>query len=129
MRGAGFAESLVETSVDIAPNDSLLFFTDGATEGEEELSHGTGEHRFRAAAAAAILPGNLGALKRLQTELTDGSGRRDDLTLVLVTRLIADEKKLTGSRTRESKQRSIPGSDTRLRIAELPDLKSHGTRG
>ncbi len=129
VRGAGFAQSLVETSVDIAPNDSLLFFTDGATEGEEELSHGTGEHRFRAAAAAAILPGNLGALKRLQTELSDGSGRRDDLTLLLVTRLSADEKNLAGSRARGSAGRSIPVADTLPRIAGVPDLKSHGTRG
>ena len=112
VRGAKFAQSLVETSVDLAPADSILFFTDGATEGEDELSHGTGEHRFRAAAAAAILPGNMGALKRLQAELCDGPGQRDDLTLLLVSRLSVDEKTRTGKRTPGTASRTIPRAAT-----------------
>ena len=130
LRGAGFANSLVETSIELAPADSLLFFTDGATEGEDELSRGTGDHRFRAAAAAAILPGNAGALTRLQSDLSDGATkRRDDLTLLLVSRHGAPEKNIPGSRTRSSASRSIQETEPTARLNDFQDLKTHGTRG
>jgi len=85
--GDGFTDSLMETSVDLAPGDSLLLYTDGATDCVEELSKGVGENRFLAAAAGAILHGPHGALKRLRDDLWAGGGRRDDTTLMLVSRV------------------------------------------
>jgi len=85
--GAPFANSLVETSVDLAPGDSLLLFTDGATDSVEDLARDVGENRFLAAAAAAVLPGPHGALQRLRDDLWGGSERRDDTTLMLVSRV------------------------------------------
>jgi len=85
--GEAFTDSLVETSIDLAPGDSLLLYTDGATDCVEELSKGVGESRFLAAAAGAILHGPHGALKRLRDDLWAGSGRRDDTTLMLVSRV------------------------------------------
>ena len=63
-----------------------------------------GEHRLRAAAAAAILPGPHGALQRLRDDLWEGGGRRDDTTLMLVSRLgepIRD--RLASDRTAQAK--------------------------
>jgi sigma-B regulation protein RsbU (phosphoserine phosphatase) len=85
--GEPFTDSLLETSIDLAPGDSLLLYTDGATDCVEELSKGVGESRFLAAAAGAILHGPHGALKRLRDDLWAGSGRRDDTTLMLVSRV------------------------------------------
>ncbi|MHC4162715.1 MAG: PP2C family protein-serine/threonine phosphatase [Planctomycetota bacterium] len=85
--GEAFTDSLMETSIDLAPGDSLLLYTDGATDCVEELSKGVGESRFLAAAAGAILHGPHGALKRLRDDLWAGSGRRDDTTLMLVSRV------------------------------------------
>jgi serine phosphatase RsbU (regulator of sigma subunit) len=82
--GEGFAQSLMETTVDIAPGDSLLLYTDGASESVEHMI----ESRFLAAAAGAVLGGPHGALKRLREDLWDsGAARRDDATLLLVARL------------------------------------------
>jgi serine phosphatase RsbU (regulator of sigma subunit) len=84
--GDRFRDELVETSIDLAPGDSLLFYTDGAVESEAELARGVGESRLLAAAAAALLPGPEEALQRLREDLWSGGGRRDDTTLLLVTR-------------------------------------------
>jgi sigma-B regulation protein RsbU (phosphoserine phosphatase) len=86
--GEGFAQSLLETTVEIAAGDSLLLYTDGATENVDHLAKGTGESRFLAAAAGAVLQGPHGALQRLREDLWDlAGGRRDDATLLLVARL------------------------------------------
>ena len=87
VRGDAFASQLGETTVDIAPGDSLLLYTDGATECTEHLATGVGDSRFLAAAAAAVLPGPRGALARLDADLWEDGGRRDDTTLLLVSRL------------------------------------------
>ncbi|MHC4937420.1 MAG: PP2C family protein-serine/threonine phosphatase [Planctomycetota bacterium] len=84
--GVGFRDELVETSIDLAPGDSLLFYTDGAVESDAELSRGVGESRLLAAAAASLLPGPDDALHRLREDLWSDGGRRDDTTLLLVTR-------------------------------------------
>jgi serine phosphatase RsbU (regulator of sigma subunit) len=84
--GRAFDESLVETTVDLAPGESLLLYTDGATE-SGDVAKGMGENRFLAAAAASVLGGPVGALARLGDDLWQGGGRRDDTTLVLVSRL------------------------------------------
>ncbi len=82
--GEGFAQSLMETTIDIAQGDSLLLYTDGASESVEQAI----ESRFLAAAAGAVLPGPHGALQRLREDLWDAAaGRRDDATLLLVARL------------------------------------------
>lgn len=82
--GEGFAQSLTETTIDLAPGDTLLFYTDGASESVEQ----TVESRFLAAAAGAVLPGPHGALKRLREDLFDGGAApRDDATLLLMARL------------------------------------------
>jgi serine phosphatase RsbU (regulator of sigma subunit) len=82
--GEGFAQSLVETTIDVAGGDSLLLYTDGVSESSEHAI----ESRFLAAAAGAVLAGPHGALKRLREDLWDGAGaRRDDATLLLVSRL------------------------------------------
>jgi len=86
--GESFANSLVETTVDLAPGDTALLYTDGATENVEHLTKGTGENSFLAAAAGAVLAGPHGALARLRDDLWDGSAtRRDDATLLLLARL------------------------------------------
>jgi serine phosphatase RsbU (regulator of sigma subunit) len=86
--GEGFAQALVETTIDLAPGDSLLLYTDGATENVEHIAKGTGENRFLAAAAGAVLAGPHGALNRLREDLWDGTAaRRDDATLLLMARL------------------------------------------
>ncbi len=87
VRGEAFASGLGETTVDIAAGDSLLLYTDGATECTEHLATGVGDNRFLAAAAAAVLTGPRGALSRLSDDLWQGSDRRDDTTLVMVSRL------------------------------------------
>ena len=84
--GNAFRDSLVEASVDLAPGDSLLFYTDGAVESEADLATGVGESRLLAAAAAAVIPGPDDALHRLRADLWADGGRRDDTTLLLVTR-------------------------------------------
>ncbi len=82
--GDGFAQSLMETTIDVAPGDSLLLYTDGASESVEHAV----ESRFLAAAAGAVIAGPHGALKRLREDLWDGAAaRRDDATLLLVARL------------------------------------------
>ncbi len=83
--GEGFAQSLMETTIDIAQGDSLLLYTDGASESVEHMV----ESRFLAAAAGAVLAGPHGALRRLREDLFDegGAARRDDATLLLVARL------------------------------------------
>ncbi|MFI5402334.1 MAG: PP2C family protein-serine/threonine phosphatase, partial [Planctomycetota bacterium] len=82
--GDGFAPSLTETTIDIAPGDSLLLYTDGASESVEQAI----ESRFLAAAAGAVIHGPHGALRRLREDLWDGApARRDDATLLLVARL------------------------------------------
>jgi len=82
--GEGFAQSLMEATVDVAPGDSLLLYTDGASESVEHAI----ESRFLAAAAGAVLAGPHGALKRLREDLWEGvTVRRDDATLLLVSRL------------------------------------------
>ncbi len=85
--GDSFAHALVDTSIDLAPGDSLLLFTDGATDSVEDLARDVGENRFLAAAAAAVLPGPHGALQRLRDDLWSSSSRRDDTTLMLVSRV------------------------------------------
>lgn len=84
--GADFSESLVETRIDLAPGDALLFYTDGASEGSDSLVTDTGEDRLRAAAAAAVLEGFDGALGRIRNDLYAAAAPRDDSTLVLVAR-------------------------------------------
>jgi len=85
--GATFANALSETTIDVAAGDSLLLYTDGATECVDHIQTGVGEDRFLAAAVAAVLSGPEGALGRLQDDLWQGGGVRDDTTLVLVSRL------------------------------------------
>ncbi len=87
MSGSPFADSLVETSIDLAAGDSLLLYTDGATDSFEDITDDVGENRLIAAAAAAVMPGPYGALQRLRDDLWQGGGRRDDTTMVLVSRL------------------------------------------
>ena len=84
--GADFSESLVETRIDLAPGDALLFYTDGASEGSDSLVTDTGEDRLRAAAAAAVLEGFDGALGRIHSDLYAAAAPRDDSTLVLLAR-------------------------------------------
>jgi len=84
--GAAFEDSLVETRIEIAAGDSLLFYTDGAVESEADVARGGGENRLLAAAAAAVVDGPDGALHRLRSDLWATGGRRDDTTLLLVTR-------------------------------------------
>jgi len=84
--GKDFDDSLVETTIDVAPGDALLLYTDGATEGVDEIAKGVGENRFLAAAAASVLSGPVGALDRLRSELADGAPRQDDTTLLLLAR-------------------------------------------
>lgn len=85
--GDRFQEALVETRVYLEAGDTLLLYTDGATDCAQELSTGVGQSRFLAAAAAAVLPGPGGALERLATDLWEGGGRRDDTTMLLIARL------------------------------------------
>ncbi|MHC4953140.1 MAG: PP2C family protein-serine/threonine phosphatase [Planctomycetota bacterium] len=84
--GNCFADSLAETSIDLAPGDSLLFYTDGAVESADDIARGGGEGRLLAAAASSVVDGPDGALQRLREDLWSGGGRRDDTTLLLVTR-------------------------------------------
>ena len=84
--GNPFRDELLETSIDLAPGDSLLFYTDGAVESDAELARGVGESRLLAAAAGSLLPGPDDALRRLREDLWSDGGRRDDTTLLLVTR-------------------------------------------
>jgi serine phosphatase RsbU (regulator of sigma subunit) len=86
MSGDGFVNSLVETAIDLAPGDSLLLYTDGATDSIDDIARDVGENRLLAATAAAVLPGPHGALVRLRDDLWQGGGRRDDTTLMLVSR-------------------------------------------
>jgi serine phosphatase RsbU (regulator of sigma subunit) len=82
--GDAFAQSLTETTIEVAPGDSLLLYTDGASESVENAI----ESRFLAAAAGSVLAGPHGALKRLRDDLWDGpGGKADDATLLLVSRL------------------------------------------
>ncbi|MFQ5844929.1 MAG: PP2C family protein-serine/threonine phosphatase [Planctomycetota bacterium] len=89
--GASFCDSLTETRIDLAPDDALLFYTDGASEGVDSLVSGTGENRLRAAAAAAVLEGARGALGRIRREVWRDVPARDDSTLLLVARLAEPE--------------------------------------
>ncbi|MEM8883251.1 MAG: SpoIIE family protein phosphatase, partial [Planctomycetota bacterium] len=66
--GPAFREGLRETTIDIAPGDSMLLFTDGAVESEAEVARGVGESRLLAAAAGALLAGPDGALQRLEQD-------------------------------------------------------------
>jgi len=100
--GPTFRDSLVETSIEIAPGDSLLFYTDGAVESEAELAKGVGESRLLAAAAAAVLSGPDGALHRLRDDLWADGGRRDDTTLLLLTRRSASRMNVSAPRDRTS---------------------------
>lgn len=93
VRGATFDDALGETTIDVAPGDSLLLYTDGATECVQHLATGVGENRFLAAAAAAVLPGPRDALRRLSEDLWQGGGRRDDTTMLLISRLGASADK------------------------------------
>jgi len=86
VKGSAFGDALVETSVDLAPGDSLLFYTDGAVESDSDVARGGGENRLLAAASAAIVEGPDGALQRLRSDLWSTGGRRDDTTLLMVTR-------------------------------------------
>jgi len=87
MAGDAFGDALVETSMDLSPGDSLLFYTDGAVESAEDLTgEGMGEQRLMAAAASAVVDGPDGALQRLHRDLWSGGGRRDDTTLLMVSR-------------------------------------------
>jgi len=86
LRGTAFGDALVETSVDLAPGDSLLFYTDGAVESDADVARGGGENRLLAAASAAVVDGPDGALQRLRDDLWSDGGRRDDTTLLMVTR-------------------------------------------
>lgn len=88
--GDRFADSLAERVVALEPDDSLLVYTDGATECLADLTRNVGESRFLAAAAAALLPGPRGALQRLTADLWVDGGRRDDTTMLLVTRMGAN---------------------------------------
>ena len=90
VRGRRFSESLVQTTIDLGCGDALLFYTDGVIESREELEKGTGDHRFRAAAAAAILNGPKGALHRLREDLWPDGERLDDATLVLLSRALPE---------------------------------------
>lgn len=85
--GSAFGDALMETSIDLSPGDSLLFYTDGAIESEDDLNgEGMGERRLLAAAATAVVDGPDGALARIRRDLWSGGGRRDDTTLLLITR-------------------------------------------
>ena len=92
VKGPAFAAGLGETTIDIAAGDSLLLYTDGVTECVDHIATGVGESRFLAAAAAAVLPGPRDALQRLSHDLWQAGGRRDDTTLVLVSRLSGPRK-------------------------------------
>jgi serine phosphatase RsbU (regulator of sigma subunit) len=98
VRGPRFSESLVQTTIDLDEGDALLFYTDGVIESREELEKGTGDHRFRAAAAASILNGPKGALHRLREDLWPDGERLDDATLVLLSRMPSG----TGKRQRSN---------------------------
>lgn len=87
--GEAFLNALVETTIDLAAGDSLLLYTDGATDSVAHVRAGVGENRFLAAAAAAVLPGPNGSLTRIREDLWQGGGRRDDTTLLLLARLAA----------------------------------------
>jgi serine phosphatase RsbU (regulator of sigma subunit) len=86
VRGAAFADAIVETTIDLAPGESLLFYTDGAVESDSDVARGGGETRLLVAASAALLDGPDGALRRLRNDLWSDGGRRDDTTLLLVSR-------------------------------------------
>ena len=86
----------------LRPGERLLVYTDGATE-LDDVAKGMGESRFLAAAAASVLGGPVGALGRLGDDLWQGGGRRDDTTLVLVSRLggrnpLAVDRNLSGTK-------------------------------
>jgi sigma-B regulation protein RsbU (phosphoserine phosphatase) len=98
--GESFHNALVETTIDVAAGDALLLYTDGATECEQSLSSDVGESRFLAAAAASVIEGPENALDRLCNDLWQGGGRRDDTTLLLVSRPAA------GTHSRLSADRS-----------------------
>ena len=87
--GEHFAYALTESVVELKIEDSLLVYTDGATECLADLTRNVGESRFLAAAAAALLPGPRGALDRLTADLWVDGGRRDDTTMLLITRIDA----------------------------------------
>jgi serine phosphatase RsbU (regulator of sigma subunit) len=90
--GDAFTNALVETAIDLAKGDTLLLYTDGATECEESLSTEVGEGRFLAAAAASVLDGPAGSLGRLSADLWQGGGRRDDTTLLLISRTVPEHR-------------------------------------
>jgi serine phosphatase RsbU (regulator of sigma subunit) len=104
-RGARFREALGETTIDLAPGDALLLYTDGAVDGEEALAAGGGEHRLRAAAAAAVLEGARGALARMGRDLGTDGARRDDTTLLLVARTGGEELSRPAAELRVSGRR------------------------
>ena len=85
--GAAFADSLREKTVDLVMDDSLLVYTDGATDCVADLARDVGQSRFLAAAAASVLPGPRGSLDRLARDLWEGGGRRDDTTMLLLSKL------------------------------------------
>jgi len=92
MTGREFTAAMVEATIDLERGDCLLLFTDGATESVADFTGDIGENRFRAAAAAAVLPGPHGALRRLGEDLYPAGGLRDDTTLLLVARTAGEAR-------------------------------------
>jgi serine phosphatase RsbU (regulator of sigma subunit) len=94
-----------EASVALGPGDTLLVYTDGATEASSTLGEEFGEGRLEAAlkdnagrSLEAMRRGLLGAI-----EAFAGRDRRDDLTLVLARARSAERAKLSVSPTSPGK--------------------------
>ncbi len=77
------------TTVELAPGDAVVFFTDGATEAQNQAGEEFGADRLRDAARSANAPdlsaqGLADRLIDLIMNFAPPSGRRDDMTILVV---------------------------------------------